>query len=631
MKALGRRLKPPASTSQAISHAIRRPATTAAPAAAQYQSTSSLEANVYSFSRHLAHKRAAAAFDEFRSLLQQAKSPETLEQCIHTFGRYKQYEHMKKAIAAYLDYGYMPSSELWEHLLQIAGLSSAPTTDISPYFKHGLLTAINDEESLFSLIKYTSRYGLIEVGEQLFLKYSERLKAESGSETAEPAPRFWAALIDGRAKVADLDEAFTWFMRWRTSPNHPCPTSEEVHEMVEGSRNYSKRLVSIVANRSAMREVFAPLDESFAGDDIQLKQDRPLPKQPQRQPAPAPYLALLRALSRRNDIPSQYLLELMAADNVPLKTVTMNGLIENEFKRQEKGQLASVLALYDKMRTHPDPAYHPDIVTFYHIFQIYREPRQVSSISNPPPQPTMLARKAELPPPPEEYLPNPRALYIDMCTTHARHRQSGSEAEFIDAQALTAAVGAFVRTRDFVGCAAAMTVFKLLRIEPTAQLHATVTFGLLRARTRREGFLQGGSEYHMTDEEAARLQRHINHLNDLIGYDKPIIVRGQKLDLSSSESHPQTSVWAIQSNISEITRKEKSFEMHTWNDRIVPRTDSELRSTQRYELRYLKPLNRLLRRASGLDETTWNGNVEALVDTYASILHRSNASSRHGR
>lgn len=603
----------------ALRHAYRSP-------------TSPPEALPFHFTNHLERRRAAAALEEFRKLLQRPSSPDLLEQCIHRFGRHKQYEHMKKALSEYLNYGYIPSGKLWDHLLQVAGLAVKTPTDITPYVRQGLLAAIDDEQSLYNLIQYTTRYGLTEVGEELFLKYSERLKAESGSENAEPAPKFWALLVAGRARVADLDEAFAWFMRWRTSENHPCPTSKEALDMVEGSRDYIRRISSIVSHKSAMREAFAPLDPSLTRDDTGSSRDLEFrPIQQERAPDPAPYLALLKALSRPNDIPSQYLLELMATDGLPLTTLTMNGLIENEFTRQEKGQLASVLALYDKMRTNPDPAYQPDVVTFYTIFQTYREPRQLSSIRNLPPQPTILARKAELPPPPPEYMLNPRTLLLDMCNTHTRRSQDQQWKEdtgsgFIDSQVLAAAVGAFVRTRDFVGCAAALSIYKILRIEPTAQIHAVITLGLLRARTRREAFQRRDQGYYMLDEEAARLQKHVDHLNDLVGFEKPIIVRGQQLSLPKFGKGPPPKVFAIQSNISEVTRRDKILEMRTWNERIVPRSMNETRSTQRYELRHIAPLVELLRRASGTDVRTWKKDVIALEETIAREL----AVSLHG-
>lgn len=623
MKALGCRLRPPKPRFTRRLHSQANEGAALALAQPTIQaSTPSGRSTSSAVTIHLARKQAAAALDEFRNSLQTSESPDTLEQCIIRFSRYRQYDHMKKALSAFLDHGYSPSPELWAHVLYVAGLAVSAPTDIRPYFQKGLQAAINDEDSLLSLIRYTARYGLIEIGEELFKRYSERLKQESTDGNAQPPPAFWAALIDGRARVSDMDGAFSWFMRWRTSPAHPGSVSEDAASLIEGSRNYTGRLAAVAPAHVALRNVFAPMNDRVIEDlestSTNVSRDD---SDVQLLPDPAPYIVLLRHFAAPGSMPSLRLLELMASDGVPLTTATMNGLIDSEFKRKEKGQLASVLSLYEKMRTNPDPAYQPDFHTFFTLFKTYREPRQTSSIANPAPKPTKLARMAELPPPSEELLYNPRALFVDLCNKHTSLKLGFQDPDFITAPMLEVAVGAFVRTRDFTGCAAALSAYKILRIEPSSRLHAVITFGLLRARMRGEAFHRRDQEYAMSDEEATRLRRHIDHLNDLGGYERPIIARAVKLENPDYEAN-QTSIFAVQNNFAEVQLSKDDFATRIWNDRLVPRTDSELRDTRRYEFRYVSPLVDLLRRASGLELPRWNAEVQSVQADFESALRR---------
>lgn len=571
-------------------------------------------------SRHLSQGRAGAALAEFQGLLQDAQPPDTLEKCIQYFGQHRQYEHMKKALSGFLDYGYSPSSELWSHVLHAAGLEANAPTDIRPYFQQGLHAMINDEASLLSLIRYTARYGLIEIGEKLFERYRARLQQDLEDSNAEPPPAFWAALIDGRARISDLDGAFIWFMRWRISPTHPGFRSDDAVSLLEGSRNYTGRLAAVAPAHVALRNIFAPLDSNdtqnspyAAATSLSTARQDPV------LPDPAPYLALLKHFAGPGSMPSLRLLELMATDGVPLTTGTMNGLIDSEYKRKEKGQLVSVLSLYDMMRSNPNAAYQPDRFTFHTIFRTYREPRIISSSANPSPGPTKLARMAELPPPPEELLYNPRALFSDMCAKHFSMKHGTSAPALIDAGLLEVAIGAFVRTRDFTGCAAALSLYGILRIEPSAKLHAIITFGLLRARTRKEAFQRRDRSFNMSDEEATRLRRHIGHLNDLEGFERPIVARAFKLNSPTAESQ-DAPIFVIQNNMSEVRSSRDDFAMRSWNNRLVPRAESELDSTRRYEFRYIAPVIDLLRRASGLDMPEWTTRVKELERGFRSRL-----------
>lgn len=617
MKALGFRQKLPKLRASRLLHSQAQEAPPIANESFQQFNPPSTSA----ISLHLARKQPAAALHEFRKSLQASGSPDYLEQCIHRFGRYRQYEHMKKALSAFLDHGYSPSSELWAHVLQVAGLATTTPTDIRPYFQQGLQAAINDETSLLSLIRYTARYGLIEVGEELFKRYSERLKQESTDGNAQPPPSFWAALIDGRARIADIDGAFSWFMRWRTSAAHPGHQPEDAQSLIDGTRNYTGRLAAVAPAQVAVRTFFACVDAgtpetalSTTSAVISSSGD----KSPNG-PDPEPYLALLKHFAGPGSMPSLRLIELMATDGVPLTTATLNGLIDSEYKRKEKAQLVSMLSLYEMMRMNPDPAYQPDFFTFHTVFKTYREPRQISSVANPSPKPTKLARMAELPLPSEELLHNPRILFTDLCERYNNDRASFNRSDLINESMLEAAVGAFIRTRDFIGCAAALQLYKILRIEPTIRLHAIVTFGLLRARKRNEGFHRRDQDFGMSDEEAARLTRHIDHLNDLEGYEKPIIARAFRLNSSNPDAGHQ-SIIATQNNMSELRAKRDDFEIKCWNDRLVPRTESKLRNTRRYELRFLSPLTDLLRRASGLQLPDWHAEVRSIQAMFEEAL-----------
>lgn len=609
MKALGLRLRPPNYRAFRLLHSQVQEA----PTIDRSQVQDCIPPITSAISLHLARKQPGAALDEFRKSIKASQSPDYLEQCIHSFGRHRQYEHMKKALSDFLDHGYSPSSELWAHVLHVAGLAVSAPTDIRPYFQQGLQAAINDEATLLSLIRYTARYGLIEVGEELFERYSERLKQQSLDSNPQPPPSFWAALIDGRARVADMDGAFSWFMRWRTSAVHPGFQSEDAQSLVDGTRNYTGRLAAVAPPLDPMRVIFAREEDGTTGMSTTsiATPDRP---------DPAPYLALLKHFAGPGSMPSLRLLELMAADGVPLVTATMNGLIDSEYKRKEKGQLVSILSLYDMMRRNPEPGCQPDFFTFHTVFKTYREPRQISSVANPSPKPTKLASMAQLPPPSEDLLHNPRVIFTDLCERHMSGRYSSGRPDLINTSMLEEAIGAFIRTRDFTGCAAALQLFKILRIEPTARLHAIVTLGLLRARKRHEAFHRRDEEFGVSDEEAARLERHIDHLNDLAGYEKPIIARAFRLKKSLSDTDHQ-SIVAIQNNLTEVRSRRDDFEIRRWNDRLVPRTANELRDTRRYELRFLSPLVDLLRRASGLDLLDWHAQVRGIQDKFEAALN----------
>lgn len=588
--------------------------------------------------QHLRSKRAPLALRIFQSFLQRSAAPDVLEQCIQAFGRYEQHESLKKALSLYLDHGYKPSQELWSQVLRVASLQAEGSpTDISPYFKQGLYSAINDEETLLSLIRYTSRFGIIEIGEALFMQYHERLQQASPNGNSEPAPEMWAALIEGRARVRDLDEAFAWFMRWRTSPNHPCDSSEEVYAMVEGHRFYGQRLASIPSSRysrtrlNALRRVMSPNILKLQGDKLL---DEDLDVSPStvetefRKPHPAPYLALLKAFSRPGDGPSQNLIDLMAVDDVPLITSTLNGLIESELARGESGQLASVLALYDKMRISSAASSQPSRRTFRAVFRTYREPRQ-SFDPKYPPMPTKLARKAQLPPPPEGYLQNPRRLFEDMCKMHSRLREEkrSNVHGLIDQRLLEDAVGAFVRTRDFVGAAAVLNFFKILRIEPSIRVHATITSGILRARQRREAFRRSDADYSLSDQEASRLQRHMTHLGVLFVSEWH---KSPESDSSSLLSPAEMVDVPAATNLlnSVAATRITELQAQTWNDRLIPRSEYELRQIRRHELRYVSPLLDLLRRASGIDKEVWCREVGNLSNIFVHELrHRRTYSS----
>jgi hypothetical protein len=593
------------------------------------------ESQAISLSRDLDNRQADHALHIFRGLLQQAESPALLERSIQDFARHRRYLQMSKALSAYLDHGYVPSTQLWTRILQVAGLAETPPTDIRPYFQQGLSAAINDEDSLLALIKYTSKYGLIEYGEELFTRYEKVLHESEEDKTAHPPPRFWAALIDGRAKIGDLDGACNWFIRWRTSPAHPLTLGSD--DTLSATLHKQSSALSLEhlssGNRRtgydlALRSAFIT-HSSSAYRLSNVRSAHTLPDLPALvQPDPAPYLSLLKHLTWPGSPHSLHLLELMAADCVPLKTRTMNAIMQHEYARQEKGSLASILALYHKMRSDPDSSHQPDHSTFYTVFRAYSLPRRWSTIGNFSHLPTRLARQAELPLPPADLTDHPRGVFYDLLATHAKYRRDYDVPDFVKGELLEEAIGAFARTRDWVGCSAALRFFGILCIEPTARLHAVISLHILRARERGEAFYGGGGEaMSMSDEEATRLQNHIQHLNDLAGYESPIVVRVQRLEHAQSDGE-RISAYTISNNLDQTQSSQDEFAIATWNDRPVPRTEKELRKTRRFEYRHFEPLRDLLRRASGKQEDEWNAEVGKLLNHFRAAMRSPEATTR---
>lgn len=564
-------------------------------------------------SASLKRHRASEAVVRFRNLLKEAQEPQVLERCLQDFARFKQHKHMLKALNEYISHGYSPSVALWTRVLQIASLAETGATDIRPYFSNGLGDAITDEQSLQALLGYCARYGLIELGEDLFKRYSASLIGTSDGEYPVPATSLWTVMIDGRGRMADFEGALDWFLKWRNSFYSSPETHEQIHTSIASKTILFGRSVKLLYHQAQrptlpwpgtptnlrllprLAHTLSELDTAYA-----------------LRPDPLPYLTLLKhtrllkpGLMHKT---SSDILQLMAADCVPLTTDVINGIIENEYTLGKPGSMDSILALYEKLRHSQTSDFQPDHATFYHVFRSYKEPRQGPARSHNPYKPTRLARMAELPIPSSDLTDNPRAVFRDMLSIEARYRMLKKDTLFsIQADLMEEAIGAFIRTRDFVGCAAALDALQHLRIEPTARMHSKITLGLLRARDRGEAFAAPLAGSTLSDDEVNRLKSHIKRLNSLCEYEGPTVVRVQRVAMPEG-----TTISNIVSDTPFAHERSSVpvLETKCWNDRVIPRTESEIRFTRRYELRYLQPLRDLLRRASGSSQRDWQAAIE---------------------
>jgi hypothetical protein len=425
--------------------------------------------------------------------------------------------------------------------------------------------------------------------EEMFERYRGMLAAREGANLPkEPGPLLWKALIDGRGMLGDVHGAKQWFDVWRTSSAHPYGHLEEERHGHQG-RNV----------RPPAKMIRIPTAASpFGASSPRSGQLKFVPAAHLRSahtivelssPDPAPYLALFRYIVDHPDAAissSTYeFINIMAADRLPLTTPVMNALIHHETVKSEPNRLDSVMTLYMRMRKSRGTEMEmlPDETTFVRLFEAFREPKLDVGRPRHEAKPlTHLARTTEMALPFPELVRNPRKVFWDM--TGALDGEGG-----VTTALLNGALGAFIRSRDFAGASAALGFFSEKRIEPDAETHGTVIMGLLRARSRSEAFTSLAGASWLTVRMAAEAMERLDQLNRLSGY-PPYDTPAEVTVFDPLVDRPGDYI---------VTHRPATTDpAATWQDRPIPRTESQLRDTRRYELRDLDLLQLMLWKAS---------------------------------
>ena len=560
---------------------------------------------------HLDRQQIPAALLAFKKQLRSANQA-SLERCVQLFGLHGKGDGatMLKAFKMLLETGYTPSVNLWTRLLQVAPIEANELQELAKVYK---MPSISDEKAVVALMTFHAKARRPEVVEEIFDRYKQALQDEG--QSSHPGPYVWKALIDARGMVSDLEGARHWFHVWRTSRAHPYGNIEE--EPSAAARKPDP--VPIILGEPHRTGSSLPLFRSKQVGVSHLLQGPRGAHTLSEVPGPSslPYIALLNHLSeqtKKGNKSSLRLIDLMAADRVPLDKNVINALMQYELHRDEASVTESVLALYEIMRGRSGTSMQPDEVTFKKVFKAYKEPkRRMAGFAFNIALPTMLARNAGLKPPSEDYAQNPRRVFLDLLTQHP-----GSP---LCAKLLDGALSAFINRRDFVGACVVLQMYKVFRTEPSSRTHAIVVHGVLRARWREEAFCNPAAQAWLTPECSEKLLERVSQLNELAGY-KPYtsseVIRIQSVP--AARGHASSPV-----NAYLISRPPPSSLPELWNGRAKPRTPSELHATRRFEFRDTSYLFELLRRASpyGIHGRAWLGELEpAVVDMCPPPLRR---------
>lgn len=542
-------------------------------------------AALVAFARHLRSEHCSSSRLLERCIMRFGAGVTTAMENSRTGPRY-----MLDAFIRYVGAGFHPSLEIWTSLLQ--------RTPVTPEELEHLMKLVAgsksgpgipaDEEFVGTVMRLYAKGGRPDLVEEMFERYRGLLAARNdASLPKEPGPLLWKALIDGRGMLGDVHGAKQWFDVWRTSLAHPYGHLEQHHGHQGRTVRPPSRMIrmptasnpfGVSASRSGQLKFRPAAHLRSAHTIIELPT-----------PDPAPYLALFRYIVDHPDMAisnSTYdFIKIMAADRIPLTTPVMNALIHHETVKSEPNRLDAVMTLYMRMRRSrgTEKEMRPDATTFTRLFEAFREPKlDVSRPRNQAKPLSHLARITEMALPFPELVRNPRKVFWDMLDAF------GGEGDLTTAL-LNGALGAFIRSRDFAGASVALEFFSRTRTEPNAETHGTVIMGLLRAKSRSEAFTSPSGASWLTVQTVAEAMERLDQLNRLTGY-PPYDTPAEVTVFDPLADRPGDYI---------ITRRPANADpAATWQDRPIPRTESQLRDTRRYELRDLDLLQLMLWKAS---------------------------------
>lgn len=525
----------------------------------------------------------------------QTCTPKVTEDVIRLFGVYNAPEAMLEAVKSYMAAGFRPSSQVWTTLLRSS--TKIDENDLIELATKAGPGAIS-EELLASMIRYHSKQGRPDLCEAVFERYEQELEGSG----RYPGSLVWKCMIDARGYLGDMHGAMAWFDAWRTSLAHPygfmeldqpsvrpgMPAVTPAKHRVAGGVTFNNALQASVGRYARSASTMADLPA----------------------PDPRPYAAFLRHLVdwRPHSDASLTFLELMAADRVPLARSVLNTLIYHEAARGESQAPASMLSIYEKMRTSERVDHRPDYRTFSMLFEnAYIEPGLDTGRSVIEGGPTKLQQQSGLPPPAYSYLADPRALMGDMMRAARTGPLDIEKPVILDTRLVNNAIGAFVRSREYVGAAAVLDVFQLYHLEPNTATHAIVLSGLIRAQLFAQAFRTSRGVKWYTEKRKQELLARRDQLNDLDGYsreDATYVVDIDPLPVSPA------------GNLNYLVTRTQSRqkEPRLWGGRAIPRCDWEVRATKKYETRDMSDLKNLLHMASPFAEdtkATWERRVAA--------------------
>lgn len=511
-------------------------------------------------------------------------------------------EMTRRAFAALVDHGYVPTIALWTRLVQTTTMTPEELEELSCKVRADW---VRDDRAVAAFMHFYSRNGRPHRVEDIFARYLEGLGSYP-EERLRKVPEIWRALIEAWSTVRNRAAAHFWFLTWRYGPAHPyaalpdrstrLPNPNIGAWALQGRTMIKSGLPACIPSTSALAS-----SPSHGLASIHARTSHSLAAVPV--PDSQPYIAMLDAEATamrrgsRKYKRCRGIIRLMAADRVPLSTTVINSLIHYELSCGKPSSLATVLALYEKMNGEPTSKLRRDVSTFLLVLQTYREPRLDRGMPMPEAGPSWLAMEADLAAPSPDLLRSPRGVICDMLTDLPRH--------WNNSQTLDAALGACVRARDFASGLVVLQLYRTMRIEPTSKTHVLAVHGCLRASKREEGFLSASSRAWLTPDRKRDLEDRVADLRDLAEQTPQNPLYSVQRVFLRADARPEGEVAA------QACSPDGRSTPETWNGRIFARRPHEIRRTRRHECRDTAYLFELFGSAASAQEASrrWTQRV----------------------